>query len=290
MTNHPFESTGMVTDPGKVTRNLKLVSDYAKAQNIPLPAAIKDLEKTYGEGLETFKPVVPTAKKADTFVEKMKKTALSLPMPIGGMSPQIGGAEFFEQEYDPKLKRLVAKDRPTGAKRVIAGILDLPGLTDFDKRGGGFLGLGNQSLRGFGKQPEDFELPTTVKKALEDELDYAEGNTGSATEMKDAVDAMVDYKKRINPLERKDRLFDTGLEMAAQRAMLPFITNQMKDLSTFKQRQLLDAEKIKQSFPNAIQARMLTADTGFKTQQDAITGATDAATRFAQAGTGIKFG
>jgi len=39
MTNHPFESTGMVTDPGKVTRNLKLVSDYAKAQNIPLSAA-----------------------------------------------------------------------------------------------------------------------------------------------------------------------------------------------------------------------------------------------------------
>ena len=48
MTNHPFESTGMVTDPGKVTRNLKLVSDYAKAQNIPLPAAIKDLERTDG--------------------------------------------------------------------------------------------------------------------------------------------------------------------------------------------------------------------------------------------------
>ena len=78
--------------------------------------------------------------------------------------------------------------------------------------------------------------------------------------------------------------------MAAQRTMLPFITNQMKDLSTFKQRQLLDAEKIKQSFPNAIQSRLLTADTGFKTQQDAITGATDAATRFAGQGTGIKFG
>ena len=53
---------------------------------------------------------------------------------------------------------------------------------------------------------------------------------------------------------------------------------------------ILDAEKIKQSFPNAIQSRLLTADTGFKTQQDAITGATDAATRFAGSGTGIKFG
>jgi len=39
-----------------------------------------------------------------------------------------------------------------------------------------------------------------------------------------------------------------------------------------------------------VQARLLTADQGFKTQADAIAGQTDAATRFAQAGTGIKFG
>ena len=32
----------------------------------------------------------------------------------------------------------------------------------------------------------------------------------------------LNYKKRINPLERKDRLFDTGLEMAAQRAHVTF--------------------------------------------------------------------
>ena len=79
----------MVTDPGKVTRDLKLVSDYAKAQNITLPAAIKDLEKTYGKGLETFKPVVPTAQKADTFLEKLKEK---------GLSPfSIGQAAFKEQ-------------------------------------------------------------------------------------------------------------------------------------------------------------------------------------------------
>ena len=289
MTNHPFESTGMVTDPGKVTRNLKLVSDYAKKQNITTEQAIKDLENR-GQDLSTYKAVLPTTKKAEGFVDRIKKGGLRIggfPYPI-----QIGGAEMFEQEYDPKLGRLVGKNRPKNVLGGLASVADFfsGGLTDLDQKGGGFLGLGKESLRGFGKQPKDFELPTTVQKLLQDEIDVAEGNTGSATEMKDAVDAMVEYKKRINPIERKDRLFDTGLEMAAQRAMLPFITNQMKDLSTFKQRQLLDAEKIKQSFPNAIQARMLTADTGFKTQQDAITGATDAATRFAQAGTGIKFG
>ena len=274
MTNHPFESTGMVTDPGKVTRNLKLVSDYAKKQNISTEQAIKDLENR-GQDLSTYKAVLPTTKKAEGFVDKIKKGGFRLgpftPYPL-----QIGGAEFFEQEYDPKLGRLVGKDRPTGFMGGVASLGDFlsGGITDFDQKGGGILGIGKESLRGFGKQPKDFELPTTVQKLLQDEIDVAEGNTGSA----------------INPLERKDRIFDTGLEMAAQRTMLPFITNQMKDLSTFKQRQLLDAEKIKQSFPNAIQSRLLTADTGFKTQQDAITGATDAATRFAGQGTGIKFG
>ena len=37
----------MVTDPGKVKRNLKLVSDYADAQNITDEQAIKDLGKRY---------------------------------------------------------------------------------------------------------------------------------------------------------------------------------------------------------------------------------------------------
>tara|TARA_R100001198_G_scaffold47593_1_gene26509 strand:- start:12 stop:875 length:864 start_codon:yes stop_codon:yes gene_type:complete len=287
MTNHPFESTGMVTDPGKVKRDLKLVSDYAKKQNIPTEAAIKDLENRDLD-LSTFKAVLPTTKKTDTFLDYMKKRGgLSVGIPL-----QIGGAEYYEQEYDPKLGRLVGKNRP---KNLLGGVASLTdaltlNLLDTDQKGGGFLGIGKKSLRGFGGQPKDFELPTTVKKLLEEELDYAEGITGSAAETKQAVDAIVEANERLNPLMRKNRLFDVGLEMAAQRAQLPFITNQMKDLSTFKQRQLLDAEKIKQSFPNAIQSRLLTADTGFKTQADAIANQTDAATRFAQAGTGIKFG
>ena len=289
MTNHPFESTGMVTDPGKVTRNLKLVSDYAKAQNITTEQAIKDLENR-GQDLSTYKAVLPTTKKAEGFVDRIKKGGLRIggfPYPI-----QIGGAEMFEQEYDPKLGKLVGKNRPTGFMGGVASVTDFlsGGLTDLDQKGGGLFGLGKESLRGFGKQPKDFELPTTVQKLLKDEIDVAEGVTGSAAETKQAVDAIVEANERLNPLMRKNRLFDVGLEMAAQRAQLPFITKQMKDLSTFKQRQLLDAEKIKQSFPNAIQARLLTADQGFKTQADAIANQTDAATRFAQAGTGIKFG
>ena len=121
MTNHPFESTGMVTNPGKVTRNLKLVSDYAKKQNITTEQAIKDLENR-GQDLSTYKAVLPTTKKAEGFVDRIKKGGLrigGLPYPI-----QIGGAEMFDQEYDPKLGRLVGKDRPTGFMGGVASLGD----------------------------------------------------------------------------------------------------------------------------------------------------------------------
>ena len=273
MTNHPFESTGMVTDPGKVTRNLKLVSDFAKRENITNEAAIKRLEDG-GYDLSTFKAITPKPKTTSSKVAQF-----------------LFGNPGKEQELvDGKL---MSKMRQKGLGRFTSGLTDALtlNLTDFDQRGGGFLGLSDiNPISGLGGKPTDYELPTSVQKSLKDELDLAEGLSGSAAETKEALDAIVEANKKLNPLARQNRVFDVGLEMAAQRAQLPFIVNQMKDLSTFKQRQLLDAEKIKQSFPNAIQARLLTADQGFKTQADAIAGQTDAATRFAQAGTGIKFG
>ena len=60
--------------------------------------------------------------------------------------------------------------------------------------------------------------------------------------------------------------------------------------TTFKQRQLLDAEKIKQGLPNAQQARLLAADQGFAAQAGAIAGQQDAATRFAGLGMQRGFG
>ena len=72
---------------------------------------------------------------------------------------------------------------------------------------------------------------------------------------------------------------------------MPFITNQiLKDLPTFKQRQLLDAERIKQGMPNAVQNRLATADAGFATQAGAIAAQQDAATRFAGLGNQRQFG
>ena len=277
MTNHPFDLKGI--DTGKIGNNKYVnytLEDFKKDQDVSTAGALDLLGLRSLKGLQ---PIAPTLKKPETIREKIRYFL--------GKGPAGTETELVDG-------KVVGKDRPDNIiTRPLAGLIDFAtfGVTDLDQRGNLFGGTHSTSGYG-GGQELDYKLPKVLRDQLaeQDKAKKESVETGSATEMKDAVDAMVDFKKRINPLERKDRLFDTGLEMAAQRAMLPFITNQMKDLSTFKQRQLLDAEKIKQSFPNAIQSRLLTADTGFKTQQDAITGATDAATRFAQAGTGIKFG
>ena len=246
MTNHPFESTGMVTNPGKVNRNIKLVSDYAKAQNITTEQAIRDLEKTYGEGLTTFKPILPVTEKADTFVDKMKKS---------GFGSHMGGAELFEQEYDPKLKRLVGKNRSTGLMRAIGGTADLLGLTDFDERGGGFLGMGDVSTRGFGKRPTDFELPTTVRKTLQDKIDIAQGSTNPYGDIDALVDANLKYQREMDKISRKGRAVDNAMEIANIQAQLPMYANYFKNLSTFKQQQLLDSEFAMQGMPKQEEER-----------------------------------
>ena len=277
MTNHPFDLKGI--DTGKIGNNKYVnytLKDFQKDQDVSTAGALDLLGLRSLKGLQ---PIAPTLKKPETIREKIRSFI--------GKGPAGTETELVDG-------KVVGKDRPDNIiTRPLAGLLDFAtfGVLDTDQRGNLF--GGTHSVSGYGGGQElDYKLPKVLRDQLaeQDKAKKESVETGSATEMKDAVDAMIDYKKRINPLERKDRLFDTGLEMAMMRANLPFITNQMKDLSTFKQRQLLDAEKIKQSFPNAIQSRLLTADTGFKTQADAIANQTDAATRFAQAGTGIKFG
>ena len=46
--------------------------------------------------------------------------------------------------------------------------------------------------------------------------------------------------------------------MAMQRAQLPYLANFYKDISRTKQRELLEAEKIKQGLPKQIQERIST--------------------------------
>ena len=93
-----------------------------------------------------------------------------------------------------------------------------------------------------------------------------------------------EYKSKADQESRKGRMADAALESAVMRANMPFITNTMKDLSTFKQNQLLQATKFKQGLPDAIQRRLVTADTGFKQTADAIAGQYLAAVEGAKAG------
>ena len=100
----------------------------------------------------------------------------------------------------------------------------------------------------------------------------------------------LQYKKAADAISRKGRLLDRGLESAATRADLPYYSDYFKDLSTFKQQQLLDAEQIKQSLPNAIQARLGESAIATANLRNSISNQQDAATRMAGVGLQRLFG
>ena len=192
--------------------------------------------------------------------------------------------------------KLVSKDRQKGLGRFTAGLSDALtlNLTDFDQRGGGFLGLKDVNpISGLGGKPEDFILPKTIADAVaadQKESKPDEGSKNPVDIIKEAYEAQMDYEKQMDPFKRKGRALDSAMEFANLRAQMPFYMNQLKDLSTFKQAQLLEAERAKQGMPNAVQARLLAGDTGFAQQAAAISGQQDSATRFAGLGMQRRFG
>ena len=254
--------------------------DYMEDQGLSKKGALKSLGPNVK--LSDLQVIAPT---------------LEQPKTIGGKVAQFLGLGTDPNTTETEVigGKVVGKRRPDNIiSRPLAGLLDFTtfGILDTDQRGGLFGGKHSGSGYG-GRQDLDYMLP----KAMRDQLAKADepkkedkGSTNAVDNIKEIYKAQMDYERAMDPFNRKGRALDSAMEFANLRAQMPFYMNQLKDLTTFKQRQLLDAEKIKQSFPNAIQSRLLTADTGFKTQADAIANQTDAATRFAQAGTGIKFG
>ena len=144
------------------------------------------------------------------------------------------------------------------------------------------------------KGARDYYLP----KGMVDSLELAEktkqqeiNNDPLSIENLEKLKAFnLDLIREQDKISRKGRLADTGLELAMQRAQLPYLANFYKDISRAKQRELLEAEKIKQGLPNAIQSRLATADAGFATQAGAIADQQDSATRFANLGNQRQFG
>jgi len=144
------------------------------------------------------------------------------------------------------------------------------------------------------KGARDYYLP----KGMVDSLELAEktkqqeiNNDPLSMENLEKLKAFnLDLIREQDKISRQGRLADTGLELAMQRAQLPFLANFYKDISRAKQRELLEAEKIKQGLPKQIQDRLEKSALTASAMGNMIANQTDSATRMAQAGTGIKFG
>ena len=164
--------------------------------------------------------------------------------------------------------------------------------TDFDK-------LGTE----MGAKPKLFDIndpsnylvsqaqQSLVKGGLESAgIDTTGGTTGAIPDAKAQLDFLEENSDRIRKINRdlgRGAAFDEAANYAITE---PLRQKFLRDASTFKQRQLLEAEKIKQGMPNAVQNRLLAADAGFATQAGAIAGQQDSATRFAGLGMQRPFG
>ena len=190
---------------------------------------------------------------------------------------------------------LVDKDRPKGPMALAAGFMDFfDPEADRDKLGG--MGQiqpdGTYAYNPVGGleefDPKDLSKlqlnPSQQRKANELYKQETAGMGTPTDTLDDAIKAYKEFKKASDTESRKGKILDNAIEFINMQAQTPFLMKTLKDASTFKQQQLLDAEAIKQGLPNAVQTRLLAADTGFAQQAAALAGQADAATRMAGLG------
>ena len=272
-------------DTGKIGGNKYVdykFSDFKKDRNLSDAGAIRELDRA-GYNIQDFLPVAPVTERADTFRERLQKAGLNyLPLPL-----QVGGAQFNEQVYDPKRGVFIGKNRPTGILGGVASYIDglTYGLTDFDQLGGGLLGS-KKSLRGFGGTPTDYELPTSLKEtlAMQDKAKKEKESKNPVDNIPEIIKAEKDYQKEMAPFNRRQRVLDSAMEFLNYTLTSPKILSDLRKESDYVQNRLLQAELRKQSFPNAVQARMVAGSTGFATEAEAIAKQQQAATELAKAG------
>ena len=184
---------------------------------------------------------------------------------------------------------ILPKDAPTGINRAVAGFLDkvLRDTTDFDKRGVEGEGLGKIDLDDLSNYKLLPDQQNKLNTALEQTIGIDPDPTST---MKEGMESYLDFKKAGDTQSRKGRILDNALDFLSMRLQTPFIMDTLKDASTFKQQQLLDAEAIKQGLPNAQQTRMLAGSTAFAQEAQAIAAQQEAANRFAALGMQRRFG
>ena len=144
----------------------------------------------------------------------------------------------------------------------------------------------------FFKNRRNYYLPTSITERLAeaDKVKTEKENFNPYANLDDLLDYELRYKKATDAMDRKGRAADVGMEMAAMRAQLPYIANYMKDLSTFKQDQLLAAEREKQGMAKQIQERLGQSALTAEAMARATATQQDAATRFAGLGMQRAFG
>ena len=133
---------------------------------------------------------------------------------------------------------------------------------------------------------KDFFLPKSLtdRLAQADKVKTEKENFDPYADLDKLKEFNLDLIREQDKISRKGRLTDTGFEMAMMRANLPYIEEFNKRLSTFKQQQLLDAELIKQSMPDARERRKLSSASRMAGELGAVSDAYRTAGAVAQGG------
>lgn len=248
--------------------------DYMEDQGLSKKGALKSLGPNVK--LSDLQVIAPT---------------LEQPKTIGGKVAQFLGLGTDPNTTETEVigGKVVGARRPDNIiTRPLAGLLDFTtfGILDTDQRGGLFGGKHSGSGYG-GRQDLDYMLP----KAIKEQLAKADEPTKKEKEVKDPIGDIkeiykeqMEYEKAMDPFNRKGRVLDSALDFINMRVQTPFVMDTLKDASTFKQQQLLDAEAIKQGLAKEVQNRAVQSAAAAAVLRQATAAQQDAATRFAQVG------
>ena len=250
--------------------------------------ANKDVDFTFKEYMDSFGGM---GKKAPKITDLQQLEDFYGPNElIPGLGKNVGQLKVELQPVGlPKGTRvlgdgtIVPEDAPRNIGRVVAGFLDefFRGGTDFDKRGAYGEGLGKIDLDDL----SNYKLLPSQQNKLQTALkERGELDPDPTSTRKEAEDAYLDFKKRTDRQSRKGRILDSAMEFLNYTLTSPKILSDLRRESDYVQNRLLQAELRKQSFPNAVQSRMLAGSAGFATEAEAIAKQQQAATELAKAG------
>ena len=258
-------------DPSKITTT----SEYAKYFDITPEAAVAELNPT-----GNLVPVTPEVQ----------------PSVRGKVAQFLFGSPGREQELVGG--KLVSKDRQKGLGRFTAGLSDALtlNLTDFDQRGGGFLGLSDVNpISGLGGKPTDFKLSKTIKDQLKKDAEAEK--LGPYGDMDKLVEANLKYAEGMIPLQRKlarQQALDSTAMYAATEPLRQAFLNRAAEQGAqrgLRVRGALEAMPSNiQKIMSAKQEQQSLASLTEAERQRATAAQQDAATRFAGLGMQRRFG